>query len=533
MALSYGVLMALSHQCFIQSFSLEMSGLSISDHLIFNQLVNNENIHDCEVSSDGASSTCSDIEPEFQDFEFDEFDASEREEDMEDQKNYIVSGRTWSCIAPINNNTIEFENYSLTEKSVNIETIDECFHLFINEQIIDTIILHTNNKAHETIPPNKKWNPVDRIEIDAILGLLLMMGRFRESYERKTDLWRQNEALCRPFYAATMSRDRFSDILKHIRFDDYITREDRKAIDKLAPLRAISNIFIKNCRDSYSASSIGTVDEQLVTFRGRCSFKVHMPNKPDRYGIKIFTLCDAKTFYCCNMDIYLGKIESIPEKQQAQRIVKQLTDFWRRSNRSITTNNSFTDIRLAEELLANDIFLTGTVRKRNPDLPKILTQTQHRQQYSADFLFTDNLTLVSYVPKPEKCVILLSSLHHEHFISNPENSYKPDIVNYYNTTKNSVEVFDKIVKECSCRRCTRRWPLSLFMHYVDVAAYNAFVIWITKNPTWESNNTIKVKRKLFLENLAKRLVADNINRRATLFENHETTLHKCNVINIE
>ena len=134
-------------------------------------------------------------------------------------------------------------------------------------------------------------------------GLLLIIGRFRESRESKKDLWKVNEGLSRHFYAAIMSHNRFADILRYIRFDDSATREERKVKDKLAPLREVRNIFSQNCKDCYDATEVGCVDEQLVTFHGRCSFK-YMPSKPGKYGIKIWTLCDSKTYYCCNIDIY-------------------------------------------------------------------------------------------------------------------------------------------------------------------------------------------------------------------------------------
>ncbi|XP_015429448.1 PREDICTED: piggyBac transposable element-derived protein 3-like [Dufourea novaeangliae] len=266
-----------------------MSELAASDLSIFYQLLNDEDICHYEVSSDGASTSCSDAELEIQESEPDEFDALECEEDA-DAKNYTVSGRTWRYIPPYNESITDFQNslqdhtLFLTRKSENVQTIDECFHLFINQEIIDNIVLYTNKKADESMPMSKKWRPVDRIEIDAFLGVLLLAGRFKESCERKRDLWRKNEAFSRPFYAATMSRDRFVDIFKYIRFDDSTTRDTRKANDKLAPLRNITNIFTTNCRESYDASNVGSVDEQLVEFRGRCPFKVYMPDKPGKFS---------------------------------------------------------------------------------------------------------------------------------------------------------------------------------------------------------------------------------------------------------
>lgn len=286
-----------------------------------------EDNHNWEESSNGGSASNSDFEPEIQDYESDEVDIPESIEDSV-PRNQIECGRNWQYIPPINTNAPVpnlSREPSLTNKSELVETMEDCFHLFINEEIMHTIIFYTNKKAEANMPPHKKWKPVDCIEIDAFFGLLLLTGRFRESHESKHDLWEVNEAFSRRFYAATMSRDRFIDILRYMRFDDTVTRAERKSNDKLAPLRTVTDIFVQNCKDSYHATSAGCIAEQLVTFRGRCSFKVCMPSKPGKYGLKIWTLCDSKTFYCCNMEVYLGKHGNVPEKQQGQRVVKQLT----------------------------------------------------------------------------------------------------------------------------------------------------------------------------------------------------------------
>ena len=163
----------------------------------------------------------------------------------------------------------------------------------------------------------------------------------------------------------------------------------------------------------------------------------------------------------------------LQKSNKANGLLKERVNFWRNSGRCVTTDNFFTDLSLAEQLLEDNIYLVGTMRKNRRDLPKILVDTKDRVQYSSEFLFTDNLTLVSYVPKPKKCVVLLSTLHHQHDISTQEDNFKPKIIKYYNSTKSGVDLLDKLIREYSTRRCTRRWPLSLFLHYVDIAAYNA------------------------------------------------------------
>ena len=38
----------------------------------------------------------------------------------------------------------------------------------------------------------------------------------------------------------------------------------------------------------------------MVPFKGNIHFRVYNPNKPDKYGIKTFELCDSTNGYCCS-----------------------------------------------------------------------------------------------------------------------------------------------------------------------------------------------------------------------------------------
>lgn len=65
------------------------------------------------------------------------------------------------------------------------------------------------------------------------------------------------------------------------------SRDECKKADKIAPLRDVTAIFAMNCKNMYEALTFGTVDEELVKFRGICPFKLYMPNKLWKYGIKV------------------------------------------------------------------------------------------------------------------------------------------------------------------------------------------------------------------------------------------------------
>ena len=56
----------------------------------------------------------------------------------------------------------------------------------------------------------------------------------------------------------------------------------------------------------------------LERLRGQCPFRQYIPSKLSKYKIKIHALCDAKTFYVWNMQIYAGKQSKKPYKSDKQ-----------------------------------------------------------------------------------------------------------------------------------------------------------------------------------------------------------------------
>uniref|UniRef100_A0A2H1VUC8 SFRICE_022105 n=1 Tax=Spodoptera frugiperda TaxID=7108 RepID=A0A2H1VUC8_SPOFR len=68
-------------------------------------------------------------------------------------------------------------------------------------------------------------------------------------------------------------RQRFSFLINNLRFDDSSTRTARATIDRLAPIRDVFDIFVKNCQNAYTPHEYLTIDEELVAFRRRCIFR--------------------------------------------------------------------------------------------------------------------------------------------------------------------------------------------------------------------------------------------------------------------
>ncbi|CAM4572486.1 unnamed protein product [Leuciscus chuanchicus] len=106
-------------------------------------------------------------------------------------------------------------------------------------------------------------------------------------------------------------------------------------------------------------------------------------------------------------------------------------------------------------------------------------------------------------------VLLLSTKHREPAVSGEEHQ-KPVMIMDYNRCKGAVNSLDKVVGAYSCKRKTSRWPMTLFYNLIDVSAFNAFVLWVAVDPSWNQEKTFK--RRLFLEELGRMLVYPQMER---------------------
>ena len=67
-----------------------------------------------------------------------------------------------------------------------------------------------------------------------------------------------------------------------------------------------------------------------------------------------------------------------------------------------------------------------------------------REFYSVEFGFKQNFTMLSYVPRKGKAVVLLSTLHHDESLQEGSIRKKPEIITYYNSTKGGVDIMDQM-----------------------------------------------------------------------------------------
>ena len=358
----------------------------------------------------------------------------------------------------------------------------DCFNAFFTREIMEAILCHTNEEINVQRQAYKNSSSstlkdMSMLELRALIGITILAGAKKDSHINIRKL--HDTALCGDRYNSVFSVERHNFLLNTLRFDSKETREERLKTDKLAPIRNIWDKLIDKCKSLFEPSAYTTIDEQLVPFRGRVGFKMFIPNKPAKYGIKIVMICDHGTNYMINAIPYLGKGTTPAQQPASVYFTEKLIETIKNSNRNITMDNWFTSIPLAQKLL-NDYGLTmvGTVRKNKSEFPAefVNPKYQDRLPGSSFFLFHKDVTAVSYLPRKNKLVSLISTMHNDDAVNDV--NQKPEIILCYNQTKGSVDSFDQCVSNTSCNRKTKRWPMCMFYNMLNISSYNAFVVYL-------------------------------------------------------
>ena len=94
-----------------------------------------------------------------------------------------------------------------------------------------------------------------------------------------------------------MSRNEFLEILKFIRFEKKDDRSQRLKNDKFALTSTVWDKFIENSQNCYKPGVNITIDEQLFPTEAKYRFTQYLPNKPDKFGIKVWVASDVQ-IYC-------------------------------------------------------------------------------------------------------------------------------------------------------------------------------------------------------------------------------------------
>lgn len=384
------------------------------------------------------------------------------------------------------------------------------FRLFVCDKMLEKIVYYTN--IYGVSHFEETWFDCDIVEIEALIGLLLFFGRRKQNIFSTDEIW--DDVYGVNLARAVMSQVRFETLLSCLRFDDKVTRSERRESDVFAPFREMWEEFNRNLAKHYIPGRNLTVGEQLLPFRGRCDFLQYSPSTPERYGIKVFWITDSDNSYPLAGRPYLGRpLGRERPVNLGRNTVLELAEPFKKTGRNITCGNFFTDLALAEACLKDGLTVVGSVRTNQRFIPTPFKEKRGLPLHECEFVYNESTTVVNYQGKKNKNTVVLSSMHSKGEVKEGAPKRKPEMIRYYDATKGAVDSLDRLRQAFSTQRKTQRWPMVMFSNILDLATVAARCIFSIKYP--DDHLASENGRNNFIQSISETMIEVYMVRRLT------------------
>ena len=112
-----------------------------------------------------------------------------------------------------------------------------------------------------------------------------------------------------PFFGKILSRNTFQNILVNLHISDNNTDypHDNPNHDPLHKVRSFIQMCERTFQLVYRPGCDLSYDEACCPCKGRVQFCIYNGNKPAKFYLKLFQICEAKSGYIYAFDIYTGK----------------------------------------------------------------------------------------------------------------------------------------------------------------------------------------------------------------------------------
>ena len=384
------------------------------------------------------------------------------------------------------------------------------FLLFLDGTFWGNLARQTNLYAaqHKTVHEARKerrnhhkpWSNVDVGTMQQFIGVFIAMGL--NSKAKIEYFWSTDILYHMPFFGRIMSVDRFLDILRFLHIVDNKSCSDSfKKNDPLWKIRPFLDGISSKFKTLFYPGKQLILDEGTCPYKGRVRFLSYNPQKPSKYGIKIYEVCDAVTGYCCVFKIASG--ESI---QTTELVLDLMRDYLGKGH-EVYMDRFYTSIRLFQELYSQRTVAVGTCMPNRKGLPKIFSG-QKLTKGTVISCRQGPVLAIKWCDKRE--VLMLSTKHIPTMTSvsvkapgGHHKKLKPTVVQDYNAYMQGVDNSDQMLKYYSFNRKTMKWWKKLFMHLLGLVIVNASKLY---NFVAEERDCPKIELLTFTELLAKDLV---------------------------
>lgn len=422
-----------------------------------------------------------------------------------------------------------------------LKTEREFFLQFFPEMLVEKMVAETNNYAKMMTQqkPDPKWNETSMAEMWAFLGIFIVLSVMQ--IPRYSLGWGMSKFFGIPGLPSVMTRERFERICKYFHLND--TRNNppkgQDGHDKLVHIRPFIDAIQEKCLGNYNPPKEQSIDEGMIAFKGRLSFRQYLPAKPTKFGIKVWARGHPRTGYISEFQIYVGKPDGkkgkgVGEEGLGARVIKDLTAKIQNRNHHIYMDNYFSSPKLFDDLRRVGLYCCGTVRTNRKGMPPAMKNTKDLKKQGDSKIFQKG-ELVCVGWKDRKVVhILFNNMDPSDtcMVVRREKDGRrkevrcPKVAETYSRNKGGVDLADQNRTQYSSCRKAKKWWKYLFWFLFDTAICNALVC-MKESPNHQlKTKTGKAKSRTQLDfrmNLAKQFISGyQGTRKRKIVENIDT-----------
>ena len=227
----------------------------------------------------------------------------------------------------------------------------------------------------------------------------------------------------------------------------------------------------------------------MIRMKGRSYLRQYTPQKPIKWGVKVFAAADVTTSYLIDFNVYTGAVQGQTETGLTHAVVVNLTDSHRNAGHVVFTDNFYTSPTLADSLLAAGTHLVGTLRVNRLHVPQPLKKVKDfdkSNRGSMRYVQSGNKVFVQW--KDKHTVTTLSTYHKAtDYVMKQRNTKEggrrvvlevkmSNVVQDYNHGMGGIDVFDQ---RCTpyrmCRKSRKFWK-AVFFDFIEIAAVNSMIL---------------------------------------------------------
>jgi hypothetical protein len=349
------------------------------------------------------------------------------------------------------------------------------FQCFLTPSLVDTIATNTNLYAKSKRAP-AGWATTSA-EVWLFISVHIFMGIIDLPYLHM--YW--EEGFRQEYVVNAFSRDRFKELLRYFHIAEPTPRGVKRTVDQ--KIKPLYDHCLSIFPEYFTPPEIFTLDETMVRFKGRSSFKTVIKGKPTPIGYKLYTI--ASLGYLLTFHLYRGKGGYPVTQGVIHHTVTQMVLPWRDSNRILFTDNLYTSPALCRHLLTIGLRSCGTFRANRSHLPpgvkdamKTLSEGETKAWQSGQ---------LGCLVWCDKQPVLILSTHHrvdemvsvvqDRGPSQPPVVVKPQVVLDYNVGKCAVDMVDQLRQSYAMQRKSMKdWP-SLAWWLIDMCIINSYTLW--------------------------------------------------------